>query len=193
MRASIPDSAFSISSFEDYPIFPFGSPNWGPDLPFRLLQRITTDPAAIQLGVQRLGLRTGSDLPEAGLESLYQLATGAGTSWTGGTIPAFDADINKITGVADGSIGGAGFRTDSLPIIVHITDAHSHVQEDYIAVNPNNGSQHINRFSAIEAISARVVTIASSELSQPLNPALFGAICDGTHDKASASFRHLAL
>jgi len=184
VRASISDSAFSISSFEDYPIFPFGSPNWGPDLPFRLLQRITTDPTAIQLGVQRLGLRTGSDLPEAGLESLYQLATGAGTSWTGGTIPAFDADINKISGVADGSIGGAGFRTDSLPIIVHITDAHSHVQEDYIAVDPSiTAASTSTVFAALEAISARVVTIASSELSQPLNPALFGAICDGTHDQ----------
>jgi hypothetical protein len=186
INTSILDAAFSVSSFEDYPVFPFGSPNWGPDLPFRLQQRVTTDPSAVYNGVQSLGLRLGSDIPEAGLESLYQIATGFGTSWSGGIVPAFDAQANKVIGVADGLLGGVGFRENSLPIIVHITDAHSHVRADYQSIDPSITAVDTSTvLAALTALSARVVSIASSNLPRPLRETVFDDLCGPS---ASAGF-----
>jgi cysteine-rich repeat protein len=74
----IPDVAFGVSTFEDYPLYNFGSPG---DLPFELWQRITTSVDLVQDALGRIDLGSGNDLPESGIESLYQIATGAGTRW----------------------------------------------------------------------------------------------------------------
>jgi hypothetical protein len=163
VNAVVPDAAFAVSSFEDYPIDPFGDTPSG-DLPFRLATRVTTDAAAAQSAVNTLQTRSGIDFPESGMESLYQIMTGVGTSWAGGNVPPFNPAQGSIPGVADGTIGGAGFRTDALPIVVHVTDAISHTERDY-AVDPSIAAASTNAVRAsLSAVGARVVTLSSGLL-----------------------------
>ena len=49
------------------------------------------------------------------------IATGAGASWSGGSLAPF------------GGGTGVDFRADALPIVVHVTDALSHDAPDYAA------------------------------------------------------------
>ena len=78
LARSFPSVAFGVSTFEDYPVSSFGS---GGDLPFELHQRITTMGPAVAAALNGISLGSGNDIPEAGIESLYQIATGAGTAW----------------------------------------------------------------------------------------------------------------
>jgi|GEM_PF-2249718 len=175
VSAVIPDIATGVSSFEDYPIFPFGSSVDG-DVPFRLGTRVTTDVGVAQTAVNGLATRNGFDVPESGIESLYQIATGAGTSWNGGSVPAFNPAQNQVTGVADGTIGGVGFRDDSLPIIVHVTDAPGHTQNEYGTGSQITAVSAPTTEAALSAIGARVVSIANTRMTQ-LGPAPFEGIC----------------
>ncbi|MFO0729288.1 MAG: hypothetical protein U1E65_36245 [Myxococcota bacterium] len=164
IAAVIPDSAFGVSSFEDVPISPFGDAASG-DVPFQLRTRVTTDRVAAQNAVNQLAVRDGLDLPEAGLLSLYQIATGVGLTWPGGAVAPFDPNAGRIPNVADGTIGGVGFRTDALPIIVHVTDAPAHERADYLAVNNQIGAPDTSVVaSAISGIGARIIGIANSRL-----------------------------
>ncbi|MFO7735427.1 MAG: hypothetical protein R6W70_04340, partial [bacterium] len=87
-RERISDSAFGCAEWQDFPVCGFGSNSDG-DVPFRRHQTPTTDINTAQSGVDKLTLRYGADGPESGYESLYQLATGAGTSWSGGSVPPY--------------------------------------------------------------------------------------------------------
>ncbi len=126
LTSRIPDIGIGISAFGDFPCNPYGSVF---DFPFAVYQRITTDPAAAASGTTELNTISGGDLPEAGIESLWQLATGDGRVISGcgrggsTTIPPFDPSVDRVAGVADGTIGGAGFRDTQVRVIVHITDA----------------------------------------------------------------------
>ena len=178
MTAVIPDVAYSFSVFEDYPVTPFGGWN---DRPFRLLQRMTLSNMAVLNSINALTLGRGDDLPESGLESLYQIATGAGTAWTGGTLGTFDPSANRLPGVADGTIGGVGFRGGALPVVVHITDAQSHWVDEYTDWDVGiSAASSTEVRDAVSGIGARVVTIASSNIPRPLDPAVFGDLCDQT-------------
>jgi hypothetical protein len=152
------NTAFGVSEFRDFPISPFGSTG---DLPFRLRQRLTTNANAARTGANALSAGGGNDIPESGWEALYQIATGeGGVSWSGGSIGPFNPALNRIVGVADGTIGGVGFRAGSLPIVVHITDALSHEHTDYAGVvtGAHSRAQAVNR---LRGISARVIGVAS--------------------------------
>ena len=131
LGTAIEDVGFAVSSFDDFPCGGWGSA--GLDFPFQLRQRITTDPVAAQAGVNLLTTHSGNDIPESGIESLFQIATGNGriepTCVVAGLrelVAPFDARADRVLGVADGNIGGVGFRAGAVPIVVHITDAVSH-------------------------------------------------------------------
>jgi hypothetical protein len=128
IQAAVANSAFGVGAMADFPVSPYGSPTCGAsstqhDQPFILKQTITTTSSLVQAGVTALsispggpGIGCGADLPEAGLESIYQAATGEGLSLPSPTnVPA------NHTG-----IGGVGFRTGTMPVIVAISDAPSH-------------------------------------------------------------------
>ncbi len=171
ISAVIPQAAYGVTAFEDYPIYPFGLPSAG-DRPFRLLSRVTTHLPSAQAAVDAMRLRDGSDKPESGLEALYQIATGAGTQWPGGSVAPFDPSRDRIAGVADGTIGGVGLRSGSLPIIVHVTDAQAHVQGDYTPFAPGIRSVTATAArAALDAIGARVVTVTDPALARlPIDP-----------------------
>jgi hypothetical protein len=139
------------------------------DTPFELLQRVTLNEQLALQAVNRMVLGLGSDLPEAGYESLRQIATGVGITYPRdpsqtefleyfhehgafpaapyvtsrprqGAVPAF----NPANGTGDGVLGGVGFRENSLPIVIQITDASSHDQADYLGTGVNEPARGFN-------------------------------------------------
>lgn len=126
LEASFPDLAWALAEYRDFPCpatltNPSGTGNSG-DVPFRLLQRVTTNPELMEDPLTDLLAAGGGDAPESTWEALYQLATGAGVAGCGATVPAFNPSTNRIAGVADGPLPGVGFRQGATPLVVHITD-----------------------------------------------------------------------
>jgi len=157
IRTAIPNIAFSVSTFDDFPCAGFGS---GVDRPFILLQRVTTDIARVQSVVNTIPLHNGADIPESGFEALYQIATGAGITGSCINLPPFNPAVGRIPGVADGTIGGVGFREGSLPVVIHITDAISHDGNYPASYGAHNSTQAIN---ALRGIQARVIGVISTQ------------------------------
>ncbi len=112
------DVQFGVASFADVPIFPFGSDSCG-DKAFYLNQPITTNISLVRAGINSLDkpLHCGADEPEAQLEALFQVATGAGKDRNG------DGDFADIGELPPTTIG---WRTGSLKIVVLATDASFH-------------------------------------------------------------------
>lgn len=162
VRALFPDAAFGVSSFDDFPVSPFGFPPM--DFPYELHQRVTTDVAATQRSLVPLFASGGSDAPESGIESLFQIATGRGRSWTDpllGTtamIPVVDCASGFDASAGHGGLGGACFREGALPVIVHLTDVRSHEGTDY----PFDAAGSRETMLALNDIGARVVSLWSS-------------------------------
>jgi hypothetical protein len=125
IQAVLPNTQFGVGAFEDFPISPYGdasgTPDGTADQPFKLKQVITSSISMVTAGVNALSVSgspigIGGDGPEAALESIYQAATGAGLTGPAPTnVPA------NHTGV-----GGVGFRTGTMPVIVTISDANTH-------------------------------------------------------------------
>jgi hypothetical protein len=131
----VPDAHWGVASFEDYAYAPYGSP--GSDLPFHLELPLDADTIAAETALH-VGVRSGADAPEAGMEALYQALTGAGydqdcdatyDSLTdippfapsaadpfGGSAPA------SWSGTTAGTLGGMGFRSGAVPVVVYVTD-----------------------------------------------------------------------
>lgn len=162
--AVIPDAAFGVGRFEDLPLEPFGLTG---DLPFERLQNISTTVADIVTALAALAPASGGlDIPEAGYEALFQWATGLG-------MPAFE-----YPAFSAGGIGGVGFRPDSLPIVIHITDAISHVASDY----PTETGAHTRdeAVAALNDLEIRVIGVNSLEN-------------EGTADDPGAQLQDLAI
>ncbi len=154
IRAGTPDTAFSVSRFDD---FPCGSRGDSGDVPFQLMQRVTRDVAAVQTAVDALRAAGGNDTPESGFQALYQIATGAALNACEASVPAFDPAAGLVPDVADGTIGGVGFRDGSFPIIIHMTDAPSHDADAYSGAVASRA----DAIAALAAIQARVIGVAS--------------------------------
>lgn len=123
LASRISDVGIGVASFADFPCDAWGSVG---DIPFVLVQRVTTDTSRAQTAVNSLRAAGGGDIPESSVEALYQLATGLGRSepaCDGLNIPAFDPSEALVAGVADGTLGGAGFRESQVRVVVQITDA----------------------------------------------------------------------
>ena len=89
---------------------------------------------AVQNALKALTASGGNDFPEAGWEALYSIAGGpalsatsqAGKTWNSGFNLAVTAPLPVPAGELQGTIGGAGFRAGSVPIVVTETDAGWH-------------------------------------------------------------------
>ena len=208
IRTTIPDAAFGVSSFDDFPVGGHGS---GSDRPFTLFQRITTVTADVTTAVGALVASGGADGPESQIEAFYQAATGDGVRSPGGTVwtPMFDASVGFDASRGHGMIGGAGFRTDALPIIIMATDERFHRRWDDPAPTADRATwcgdmmgDGCNRYgmgtfgtaadqqpkawmttlTALDTINARVIGVASD-----------GAGGFGTADDARASLASFAV
>jgi len=178
IRAEVPDAQFGVGAFEDFPAQGYGSPTscpgaaGTPDQPFHLFRTITADVASVQSGVASLSngsstIGCGNDWPEAGIEALYQAATGNGVSAPSPTnVPA------NHTGV-----GGVAFRASSMPVIVQISDAMMHgpgetrvcegQSANYTGAVAANARSRAATKTALAAICARVVGIAPIQSTLP--------------------------
>jgi hypothetical protein len=132
MLTEFPTTAWAVTRYDDFPCGPASTAtgNAG-DLPFALVQRVTTNTAAILTALGALQAAGGADFPESTHEALYQLATGVGVSGCGATVPPFNPATNRVVGVADGPRPGAGFRVGAVPVIVHVTDAVAQTGDRY--------------------------------------------------------------
>jgi hypothetical protein len=153
LQAALPgvDFAFGIARFKDFG-GPFGSVDREQPggRPFILDQPIVTAATAQAAGTnlntlisQALAATApgnGGDIPEADIEALYQIATGAGIDGNGngsmldsgpagalstvvnpgssGDVPSFSSNV----GLTSGSLGGIGWRPDAEHIVLLATD-----------------------------------------------------------------------
>jgi hypothetical protein len=167
--ATLPNTWFGVGAYEDFPVSPYGEPNCyygglaGPDQPFELFTEITNNVVAVQAAVNGLSvggnaIGCGNDTPEGAIEAMYQIATGEGLVGPGLTsVPANNTGI-----------GGVGFRADTMPVIVNISDAVSHDTESNVC-----GEQYFDAgvaavahsetetLDALNAICARVLEVAT--------------------------------
>lgn len=170
IRAQVPNIAFGVVEYRDFPTGGYGVAG---DFPFKLRHRVMTvntgaGLSSIQSAVNGYSLGNGDDTPESGWEALYQTASGAGIVAGGANVPPFNPatapPATPPAGESVGAIGGAGFRTGSLPIVVWMTDACSHNSDigqanNYSFSGPARSTTAIN---ALLAIGARVISVVSS-------------------------------
>ncbi len=118
VRSAIPDAAFGVALFGEFPVLPHG----GPDvLPYELRSPITTEVTRVEAALDETPTWGNRDDAEATIEGLFQVVTGAGYGAPG--TPGF---VPASAGCPSGGFGGACFRDDALPIVMLITDAPMH-------------------------------------------------------------------
>ncbi len=139
LASVMPDVQYGYGSFNDYAYSPFGVA--GSDRTFWLRQQLTDDVREVQSELTATeAIHTGADDPAATMEALYQASTGAGYdmdcdgvySVNTDVLPFIASDGDPFAGAggqfytstdrSTGTIGGFGFRSYALPIIVYATD-----------------------------------------------------------------------
>ncbi len=143
LSAEIEDIGFGFSDYRDCRGYAF-----------RLRQRITTSVSTVQAAMATLTNTSGGEEP--GYSALRFIGDGAAR---GGCldIAAFNPSANRVPGVADGTIGGVGFRDDAFPVVVHVTDESA--EDSDCGSCASNQSGAIN---SLNAIDARMIGIVSS-------------------------------
>jgi len=177
LRARVADTSFGVSRFADLPIVPFGLPRGPADRAFVLLSPITDSLSRVTAAVSRLDapLGNGADDPEAGAESLYQIATGEGYSLEKHSlISPFD----HLAAMGGGTLGGVGFRPQSLRVVVHVTDALSHTPEQYAARGVTGAHGMGQAITALNQLNIRVIGICSSGADNPDYAAVRGELTE---------------
>lgn len=160
--AAVPDVGFAVARFEEVPFAPFGRTT---DHMYTLFTGVTTNTTRVAGAVAQLDmpLGDGGDEPEAGFESLYQIARGTGLSVRGTILAAPWAGTAAPGG---GVAPGVGFRTGAFRVVVHATDAPSHDSSDYGASVPGSHSR-AETLAALTSEQIRVIGIASSPRARP--------------------------
>ena len=140
LAAEIPDAEYAVGTYDDYAFSGMGDSGWG-DRPFIMLQQVTHDISAVQSSISGINTHNGVDLPESGMEALYQTATGAGYDQNCNGNFDNNTDVRPFLssasdpfggsggenyaggGAGGGTKGGFGFRDYALPVVVYATDA----------------------------------------------------------------------
>jgi hypothetical protein len=161
LRARVPDIAFGVSRFADFPVEPFGLASSDPsdgDKPFVLLSPITTDVDRVISAVGKLDqpLGYGGDTEEASAEALYQVATGAG--YSAGAQRYIERGPTTAA-IGGGLGGGVGFRSQALHLVLHVADSPAHEPRDYEMGGLPGTHSLDDATAALRQIGARVVSI----------------------------------
>jgi hypothetical protein len=144
------DLKVGLASFEDYPITPFGSADFG-DQAYRRDIDLTADTAAVLNVINGLGTRWGYDEPESQLAALYQASSGMGQTVSG----------YAGAGIAPGQ--QAHFRDGAVKLFLLWTDAPFHRPGDPGEI-PYPGPSFDDTVAAIKALDPpKVIGVASGD------------------------------
>ncbi|AKF09231.1 internalin [Sandaracinus amylolyticus] len=162
VRELIPDAAFGVALFGEFPVAPHALA--GDDVgPFLLRTPITTDVVRIETALARTPVWGNLDDPEAAIEGLFQVATGAGLE------PFIEASV----GCPSGGVGGACFRDDAFRIVMLVTDAPMHngppdvsPVSNYERVRPAPHT-YLETVEATRALDLFVIGLAASDAGRP--------------------------
>jgi len=180
LAGEVDDLAFGAAGLGDFPINDGANSQY--DVPFYLVHRMMTARTAAGkssilgalayhniisdgLGPWFAGMR-GGDEPEQGWEALRQMSLGTGITYPlagvgTGSVPAFSSSTAYPTtlpaGEERGTIGGMGFRADSLPIVIIVTDTTQHT-ESLVTTNPHS-ADYPTALAAVNQIGAKVIGV----------------------------------
>jgi hypothetical protein len=162
VRGLIPDAAFGVALFGEFPVPPHARA--GDDVgPFLLRAPITTDVIRVEAALDGTPVWGNLDDPEAAIEGLFQVATGAGL------LPFIEPSV----GCPRGGVGGACFRTDAFRVVMLVTDAPMHngppgvaPVSNYTRVVPAPAT-YAQAVEAARAAELFVIGLGASDLGRP--------------------------
>jgi hypothetical protein len=142
---------------------------------------------------------TGGDGPEAGWEALYTIAGGPAMTASYPTGPAWTSVVNlgaippapATPGETQGTLGGAGFRQGSVPIVVTVSDAEWHDAPGVPASGEDGRNDYdLTNYPNMSSVPSRAQTVAAL---QKLNAHVVGLAALGTAQTGDPKARALAL
>ncbi len=161
VRASIPEASFGVALFGEFPVLPHARE--GSDVgPFLLRTPITSDVGRVEVALEDTPVWGNLDDPEAAVEAVYQVSTGAGLS------PFIEGSL----GCPTGGSGGACFRADSFHVVLLVTDAPMHNGPpgiEPIAPYAFTPSPHTyaDALAALTAVDAIVIGLGGTDALRP--------------------------
>jgi hypothetical protein len=122
LESAVPDIAFGVAGHDDVPYGSYGTTAGGClDLPYDAYEPqgyVTTNAATARIAISALTIHCGGDLPGSQVLAIHHAITGDAITWPTGSVLAEYPP--------DGTFGALRFRSDSLPIIVNITNFAHH-------------------------------------------------------------------
>jgi hypothetical protein len=149
-----PLGASGVAVFRDFPILPYGYPGpTSPDFPYRRIRALTTDVDAVQVafGFVFAPATAGGDAEDSGHEALYQVATGAGVAWPGGSLAPSDL----------------GFRPGARRVVVLVTGAAFH--ETYAGFTAHSSSEALAALAnaGVKVVGLSIATGPGGHVARP--------------------------
>jgi len=165
LAARTKDIAFGVSRYADFPRTPFGRETARADRAFVLLTAISTDLERVIAAVNQLDrpLDQGGDIQEASAEALYQVATGAG--YTSERVALIEP-WSRVIAPGGGSLGGVGFRSFALRVVLHVADAPTHQPAEYADAGLAGTRSLAEATAALRELGARVVAIMPTNCNE---------------------------
>jgi cysteine-rich repeat protein len=132
-----PGTRFALAQFSG---FSCGADRTIADAPFRMVQRMTSSNATLRSVAGSLEANGAGT--EHIAEAMFQYATGlgrnnssgcytgAGTTASTPVVPSFNNEVGFSAGIADGTVGGAGFRANALRPMFLFTDEEGEARDD---------------------------------------------------------------
>ena len=148
VTALVPDSAFGLADFREYPVFV------GSDYPYNLVQPIAPGSAPIAASAMSLSIGSGGDWPTPAYTALTLLVTGE-MHWN---VPTSDM----------------AFRPGALPVVVLITEDPIHTQAEYVPIGVSDAFSLGDATNALTSIGARFVGVPGGTGGYDPTPEMFG-------------------
>ncbi len=162
VRSAIPDAAFGLAFFGEFPVQPHARPGARVG-PYELRGPVTTDVERLTAAFEGIPSWGNLDDPEADVEGLFQVATGAGL------LPYVDPSF----GCPGGGAGGACFRADAFRVVLLVTDAPMHNGPpgvspiaDYRFTDPSP-HQYAETVAALRGLAVTVIGLGASDPGRP--------------------------
>lgn len=164
VRELIPDAAFGVAFFGEFPRRPHGPSSVRP---YELRSPMTLDVPRVEAALDNPASWGNFDDPEATVEGLYQVLTGEGYGR-----PADPGFIAPSLGCPTGGSGGACFRPDALPVVMIVTDAPMHngppgiaPRADYRFAPPPHTYQEV--LNAVARSSTLLLGLGATDRGRP--------------------------